>query len=278
MGWLWGKAAPVVVEPEPEPEPVVVEPVVEQRWRGYWDGVSVDDVGPVVTQLSVGSLAGFAAGYALRTVGRMAAFTVGTGFICLQGLAQSGYIDVNWAKVEKDYTRAMDLDNDGVVTSKDLSIMLQRATGVLKYNVPTGVGFTTGMFYGMGAGVSTASKAALIYGIGGRVLLPRVAVAGAAGVGTASVPAFMAGIQERMGWRVISDQEQFNQAMATEDGQQLKSLQHSLHTRLGELDSMPTERAVMEDRLRQLNDKMISLGLVEPPVEDKPKRSWWSWR
>ncbi len=50
----------------------------------------------------VGKQQGYSAGYTLRVVGRVAAFTVGALFMTVQGASYLGYVDVNWAKIHKD--------------------------------------------------------------------------------------------------------------------------------------------------------------------------------
>uniref|UniRef100_A0A7S1T746 EF-hand domain-containing protein n=1 Tax=Compsopogon caeruleus TaxID=31354 RepID=A0A7S1T746_9RHOD len=241
---------------------------------GEW---SKEDVGVAVVQLSAGSLAGWAAGYALKTVGRVAAFAVGTGFIFVQGLAYSGYIHVDWGKIEKDYVRALDLDADGKVTNQDMMIMLERASAVMRYNVPSGVGFTLGMLQGMGAAASTLGKAAVVYGIGSRVILPRAAMAGAAGASTVGVPAFVVGMQERLGLKRISDDEMFQQALVAADPRELHSMRSSLEAKFRL--SSPGEREDVQRKLAELTAKMEEKGLIhkEEPEAQRPKR-WWKLR
>jgi len=40
---------------------------------------------------------------------------IGGAFIFLQSLAYSGYIQVDWGKVEREYRQVLDLDGDGKV-------------------------------------------------------------------------------------------------------------------------------------------------------------------
>lgn len=47
-------------------------------------------------------LQGYSAGYALRVVGRFAAFGVGMMFMSIQGAAYMGYIDINWKNIAND--------------------------------------------------------------------------------------------------------------------------------------------------------------------------------
>ena len=52
-------------------------------------------------QVSYGSVLGYGAGYASKQIGKRIAALIGTGYIALQAMAYSGYIDVKWGKVRK---------------------------------------------------------------------------------------------------------------------------------------------------------------------------------
>ena len=134
----------------------------------------VEVLAPIGGQLSFGSCLGFCAGFALRFAGKIAAVGVGTTFCVIQGLAYQGYIQVDWRKVERDCVKLLDRDGDGEVTPKDLEIVWRQATDCLKFNLPAGAGFTAGLASGLGANLGTSWKTALLTGVGGRLLLPRV--------------------------------------------------------------------------------------------------------
>ena len=63
---------------------------------------------PVVAKLGFGAVMGYCSGYAVKKVGKAAAFTVGLIFMGLQGLAVSGYIEIDWMKVKDDAVAAVD--------------------------------------------------------------------------------------------------------------------------------------------------------------------------
>jgi uncharacterized membrane protein (Fun14 family) len=46
---------------------------------------------------------------------RIAGVVVGSGFIFLQSLAYSGYIQVDWQKIERGYKSMLNVDEDGEV-------------------------------------------------------------------------------------------------------------------------------------------------------------------
>merc|ERR1719379_3030624 len=97
-----------------------------------------DILAPVAGQLSLGSFLGYCSGAALRVAGRVAAVGIGGTFCLIQGLAYQGYIDVNWRRVERDYNRLLDRDQDGQVSASDLKTILAEVTSVLAFNLPGG--------------------------------------------------------------------------------------------------------------------------------------------
>mmetsp|Transcript_13160 Transcript_13160/g.30761 ORF Transcript_13160/g.30761 Transcript_13160/m.30761 type:complete len:231 (-) Transcript_13160:227-919(-) len=154
------------------------------------DWTSMEFLGPLGGQLTMGSTLGFCSGVALRFAGKFAAVCVGASFCLLQGMAYQGYIDVNWRKLERDYLKLLDADNDGEVTSSDLGVFAHKALDVLTFNLPASSGFTAGLLYGFGVSSGTSAKAALLTGLGGRLMLARAAA------GAASVPAVGVGMHD----------------------------------------------------------------------------------
>ena len=142
------------------------------------DFVSTDLV-PAGSQALFGSGLGTAAGYALRVVGKAAAFTIGASFIGLQTLSYLGYVQVDWRKVERDTTAKLDRDGDGKVTANDLALVWREVESVLIFNCPAGTGFTAGLLYGIGMSATRAGGTAALAGLGARIILPRVVIGGA---------------------------------------------------------------------------------------------------
>ncbi|CAK0801724.1 unnamed protein product, partial [Prorocentrum cordatum] len=147
---------------------------------------------PLGGQLTLGSTLGYCAGVALRFAGRIAAGGVGASFCLIQGLSYSGYIQVDWRKVERDYVKILDQNGDGKVDTDDLVLAWHRVRDCLAFNLPAGAGFTAGLAYGLGATFGTSWKAALVAGVGGKALLPRVAMGGLGALGS---PAALVGLQ-----------------------------------------------------------------------------------
>lgn len=97
---------------------------------------------PLPLQLTLGSVAGFCSGYALKKVSKAAAIAVGVGFVGLQLLRYHGVIsDVDWGHVEESLVRALDTDGDGKLTLNDLRTHFIRTVGVLGFNLPSGAAF-----------------------------------------------------------------------------------------------------------------------------------------
>lgn len=55
---------------------------------------------PLLPDLSVGAVLGFAAGYALKKLGRLALLALGLLFLTLQLLASYDLVTVNWPRVQ----------------------------------------------------------------------------------------------------------------------------------------------------------------------------------
>lgn len=60
----------------------------------------------VATQLLIGSVTGWCTGFIFQKVGKLAATAVGGGFFLLQLANHTGYIKVDWSRVEKDMKKA----------------------------------------------------------------------------------------------------------------------------------------------------------------------------
>ncbi|MEJ5337995.1 MAG: FUN14 domain-containing protein, partial [Thermus sp.] len=64
--------------------------------------MNLPDLTPYLGQITFGGLAGYAVGYALKKIGRLLAVGLGLLFIALQLLAQAGYVQVDWTRIQKD--------------------------------------------------------------------------------------------------------------------------------------------------------------------------------
>uniref|UniRef100_A0AAY4BPU0 FUN14 domain-containing protein 2 n=1 Tax=Denticeps clupeoides TaxID=299321 RepID=A0AAY4BPU0_9TELE len=81
----------------------------KQKW---WKRLFGKNSGPVAekysvaTQLLIGGVSGWCAGFLFQKVGKLAASAVGGGFFLLQVANHTGYIKVDWKRVEQDMNKA----------------------------------------------------------------------------------------------------------------------------------------------------------------------------
>lgn len=125
-----------------------------------FEGDVLNNAGPFAGQLGVGAISGYCSGVALKTFGRGAATLAGAGFMLVQGLAYSGYLDVKWSKVERDVLVALDVDRDGKLTAADAQLLFNKLQSVLKFNVPGASGFSAGLVYAISGGIVRTAVAA----------------------------------------------------------------------------------------------------------------------
>ncbi len=82
--------APALTAPPPTPTPEAAPAAT---------GL-MDALGPVLPDLSVGALLGFATGLALKWIGRVVLIVVGVLFIAIQVMAYFDLVSVNWLKLQ----------------------------------------------------------------------------------------------------------------------------------------------------------------------------------
>ncbi|KAF9330864.1 hypothetical protein BG006_006216 [Podila minutissima] len=99
-------------------------------------------------ELTFGAAMGLCSGYLFKKLGKMMMLVVGLGFVWLQLLASSGYIQVNWVKVEHKFKQQFDLDNDGKVTLNDAKHGFRAIIELLTRNFQFKSTFAGGFFLG----------------------------------------------------------------------------------------------------------------------------------
>jgi uncharacterized membrane protein (Fun14 family) len=104
----------------------------------------VEVIQPYIGQLTFGGLAGFAVGFAIKTVGRWVAIIVGLIFVVVQVLASMGYIAVDWTRIQRDVEPL--LEQEQIRTAWDAFV------GVLTTNLPFGGAFIVGLLLGLRRG------------------------------------------------------------------------------------------------------------------------------
>ncbi len=102
------------------------------------------DLSPYLGQLTFGGLAGYVTGYALKKVGRLLALLLGIFFLGLQLLAQAGYLQVDWTRIQKDV--------EPFLGQAGLQNLWERLLGLLTHNLPFGASFVGGFLLGLRAG------------------------------------------------------------------------------------------------------------------------------
>ncbi|WP_161881338.1 FUN14 domain-containing protein [Deinococcus alpinitundrae] len=95
---------------------------------------------PLLPPLSLGALLGFAAGYAVRVVGKIALLIVGLLFVAIQLLSYFGLVSVNWLRLET--LSGPWLQDSGKTVWTWLS-------GVLTHDLPFGGAFVVGLLLGL---------------------------------------------------------------------------------------------------------------------------------
>lgn len=99
---------------------------------------------PFVEQLGFGAVAGFAAGFALKKVGKLVAIAVGLLFVIVQVLAYYGYVSINWGAVQSSV--------DPMLTPTALGAAWKTVLSVLTYNIAFAAAFVPSFVWGLKRG------------------------------------------------------------------------------------------------------------------------------
>ena len=109
----------------------------------------IDKLKPALAKISFGSLVGYCSGVATKKIGRALAIVAGMGFMIVQGAVYSGYIDVDWKKVQDDVASKVDANKDGALTAEDAKAYWKKLKQILTHNIPNAGGFSLGFLYGV---------------------------------------------------------------------------------------------------------------------------------
>ena len=104
----------------------------------------LETLAPIAGQLTFGALAGFAAGYALKKVGKVAAIVLGVFFIALQLLAYYGLVEINWLRIQESV--------DPLLRPESLQAWWAELVRVLTLNLPFAAAFVPGLLIGLRRG------------------------------------------------------------------------------------------------------------------------------
>ncbi|KAF9177359.1 hypothetical protein BGZ51_008861 [Haplosporangium sp. Z 767] len=99
-------------------------------------------------ELSFGTAMGVCSGFLFKKLGKMFLLVAGLGFVSLQMLANSGYIQVNWILIESRFKEKFDLDKDGKVTVKDARHGMNWIIDILTRNFQFKSTFAGGFYLG----------------------------------------------------------------------------------------------------------------------------------
>lgn len=105
---------------------------------------NLETFAPYLQQVSFGAVAGFAAGYALKKIGKIVALAVGILFICIQLLAYYGFVTVDWLQVQERVNPFFE--------SESLNRSWQGLVNILTYNITFAAAFIPGFIVGLRRG------------------------------------------------------------------------------------------------------------------------------
>ena len=79
---------------------------------------------------------------------------------CTDAVARSGFVDVDWARVERAVVRALDTagasGGSGTLSAGDVGASLSKLQAVLAFNLPGGTGFASGLTFALGGKLGKA--------------------------------------------------------------------------------------------------------------------------
>ncbi len=104
----------------------------------------LETLAPVLGQLTFGALAGFAAGYALKKIGKVAAVALGLFFIAIQLLAYYGLVEINWLQIQESV--------DPLLRPDSLEVLWRDVLELLTLNLPFAGAFIPGLLVGLRRG------------------------------------------------------------------------------------------------------------------------------
>ena len=105
---------------------------------------SLQTVAPYLEQLSFGLIAGFAAGYALKKLGKVVVFALGLLFIAIQILAYYDFVAISWIEIENSVKPLLEADS--------ITQMWQALVQLLTHNVTFAGAFVPGLLIGLRRG------------------------------------------------------------------------------------------------------------------------------
>ncbi|XP_068280022.1 FUN14 domain-containing protein 1 [Nyctibius grandis] len=127
------------------------------RRHHWWNRVFGRNSGPIVekysvaTQIVMGGVTGWCVrDFLFQKVGKLAATAVGGGFLLLQIASHSGYVQVDWKRVEKDVNKAKkQLKKRANKAAPEINTLIEESTEFIKQNIVVSSGFVGGFLLGL---------------------------------------------------------------------------------------------------------------------------------
>lgn len=110
---------------------------------------TIEKLKPGMKQMTFGSIVGYCSGSAAKKIGKALSIVLGMGFILVQSAVYTGYIEVDWDKVQKDAVEKIDATGDGKLDTNDLQAYWKKVKKILTHKVPSAGGFSLGFLYGL---------------------------------------------------------------------------------------------------------------------------------
>jgi uncharacterized membrane protein (Fun14 family) len=106
-------------------------------------------VKPVVGNVTFGTVMGYCSATAMKKIGQVLAILVGITFVSLQVAVHSGYIQVDWNKIQIGFKEKIDATGDGKINMDDAKVYWKKVKEVLTHRLPAAGGFSFGFLYGL---------------------------------------------------------------------------------------------------------------------------------
>ncbi|XP_050649270.1 FUN14 domain-containing protein 1-like [Macaca thibetana thibetana] len=126
------------------------------RRHQWWNPVFGHSSGPMVekysvaTQIVMGGVPGWCAGFLFPKVGKLAATAVGGGFLLRQIASHGGYVQTDWKRVEKAVNKAKrQIKKRANKAAPEINNLIEEATEFIKQNIVISSGFVGGFLLGL---------------------------------------------------------------------------------------------------------------------------------
>ncbi|KRX03858.1 P-loop containing nucleoside triphosphate hydrolase [Pseudocohnilembus persalinus] len=101
----------------------------------------LEKIYPVCSEITLGAVFGYTAGFFSKKFAQQAAYYVGGAFVALQVLQYKGWITMNYQKLKTDAITFLDVDQDGSFTTKDIKQLFKKYIAILGAKIPSSAGF-----------------------------------------------------------------------------------------------------------------------------------------